>query len=138
MPIFRCSNESCSTDPHGRTIFDFELPAGAPPICPKCQADPRKPEFKHTIVKLAVIHFHIKDAKGPDIGRGSRYRIACGGTLSGKMGTAAHQAVTCPECKKSAEFLAVTDEYAPLAEKDFQVTVDLEKQQLVAGDGCCP
>lgn len=135
--LFRCTNPACSTDPAGREIFDFEADL---PICPKCKADIRRPEHRHTIVKLETIHLHIKDAAGPDIGKGNRYRIACGGSLGGgKLGTAEAKAVTCPKCKATAEYKALNDEgYPPLEERDFQVNVDLKKQQHVkAEESCC-
>jgi hypothetical protein len=84
MAMWRCQNEECSEDPSGRLIFDFEVADGQPPICPSCKADVRKPEQRFTLVKLETVHLHVKDPNGPDVGRGHRYRVACGGGMKGK------------------------------------------------------
>lgn len=120
MALWRCQNQECSECPAGRLIFDFEVADGQPPVCPKCKADARKPEHRHTLVKLETVHLHVKDPTGPDVGRGSRYRLACGGSLKGKRASAEAGPVNCPKCKQ-------TSEYQELAKNDPQIVPEYDK-----------
>jgi hypothetical protein len=127
MPLFRCQNQKCSTDPHGRLIFDFE---SNEPVCPNCKADARLPEFKHTVIKLTTIHLHLKDPKGQDIGQGSRYRVACGGSLAGRHGSGDAIAVNCPECKATKEYKGImaANEWGVIPEGNPEIVgMDMEK-----------
>lgn len=129
MGLWRCQNPECSEDAAGRLIFDFEADL---PICPKCAADSRKPEFRHTIVKREVVHLHVRDKKGPDVGVGSRYRIACvaategrKASVAGKFGSGDATAATCPACKKTPEYFAmIPAECRALAKEDYEVEID--------------
>lgn len=157
MGLYRCQNAECSTDPHGRLIFDFEA---ATPTCPKCGADSRRPEHKNTIVKREVVHFHVIDSAGPDMGFGKRRRVGCipGGSIVGKRATGDVRAVTCPACKLLPEYLTVMaeNEWSTPEDLDFPITLDAGQVAIVgtppdmpaerpaktdsvsAVPGCCP
>jgi hypothetical protein len=122
--LLRCYNAECSSDPHGRLGFDFE-PTPAGPICPRCQRDARKPENRSMIVRLEIIHWHITDPKGPDIGHGHRFRLACGGSFRGKRATAIASVANCPDCRATDEWKAAAKEADPYG--DFPVEIDVEK-----------
>ncbi len=99
MPVFRCQNESCLEDgrPH-----DFVATA---PVCDRCQRDGRLPEHKAVVHKIEVLHLHAPHASGPDVGRGSRYAVACDGkSMFGRLATGDPRAVTCPVCITSEAY----------------------------------
>lgn len=123
MPLYRCQNPACSTDPHGRLIFDFEADQ---PRCPKCNADSRRPEHKFVVVKREVIHFHIEDPRGPDAGFGKRRRIACDakGSIAGKHATGDVAAVTCPACRKTPEWETIAKERELLVPPDLDFPIE--------------
>lgn len=104
--LWRCQNAGCSNDPSGRLIFDFEAEL---PICPKCGADARRPEFRQTVIRRECIHLHVPTPNGPDIPPSSsvRYGLACHPTKSALVGgraTSEAICVTCPACMKTQEY----------------------------------
>lgn len=142
LKLYRCTADECSTDPHGRLIFDFTAEA---PICPKCGADGRLPEFAWTVVELTRIHFLVKDKAGPIVDRGARRRLACdpspGTKKTGERcaGTLYHAATNCPDCRASADFPA--DSAVKIhPEGDFPIEIDPKKQTITTpkpgGCGC--
>lgn len=126
--LWRCQNRECGIDTGGMPSFEFESDL---PVCPKCGIDKRRPEYRNSIVALVTIHFHMPDKRGPDIGTGSRYRIGCGGSMSGKRATGDATQVNCPECKKTVEYRnSLPDEVCVLQEYDKEIQVDLQTKQV--------
>lgn len=128
--LWRCLNPSCATNPAGMPGFDFQAPA---PVCPKCKRDGRQRQFANFVHKIEVVHLHVADAAGPDIGEGSMYRVVCGGSLFGKRGTGVPAAVTCPACKASNEYEALLPDEEKIA-RDYEIELNMAKQQVVALD----
>lgn len=100
MKLWRCQNEECSTDPHGRLIFDFMADE---PVCPTCGADGRTPEGHNVVIPRTVIHLLVKDKAGPLKGERGRYRLACQPEAKRVAGqfTTVPSAATCPLCHES-------------------------------------
>lgn len=128
MPMFRCYNQKCSTDKHGRLGFDFEAPVSAI-VCPKCGAG-KTARTAQLIVKLACIHFDPPtDIYG--IGENS---IACNPEKHvgrDARASGAHDAVTCKACRATRVF---QDSYAasrPLEDGDYEVEFDAEQGRIV-------
>lgn len=102
--LWRCQNESCSDDPHGKLIFDFKSPE---PICPKCGADGRG-VGKNLIVKREEIHYLVIDQTGPIQTPNGRRLIACR-SEDKKLPpycTASRESVTCAMCMTSDRWIA--------------------------------
>lgn len=131
MGRFRCQNPDCTEDPHGRLIFDFEA---AEPVCPKCHADGRLPEFSQRVLRLETIHYLTRDQSGPIVGLlGTRYRLACspGKTLDGVRATGSPPDVNCRACRETPEWRAAyAGEEAVSAEHDLKVNIDLGNQTI--------
>lgn len=129
MSLWRCHNEDCSADPHGRLIFDFEADK---PVCPKCGADPRKPEFRETVVRLETMHLLVKDANGPIFERSRRLTLACkpGAKLTTERASMMRQVVNCPSCKRSAAFREAPAVDGNFDDADFDVDVDTAKGEI--------
>ena len=120
MPIWRCQNEACSTDPAGRLIFDFSDDL---PICPTCGTDGRKrPDI---VIRLKLMHY---DPPHPKLTRRGKGHAACDpnkkvhGTelvgFTGDPGT-----VNCQACIESAEWQAAAKEREMVPGLDFTVAV---------------
>lgn len=94
---FRCQNPKCSTDPAGRSIFDFWA---AKPVCPKCGTDGAK--CSHVVIALTVVHF---DPPSNVEGRGLRI-MACTRRPygAGEAVTGHPEAVNCQACQATAEW----------------------------------
>lgn len=124
--MYRCQNQECSNDAHGRLIFDFEADE---PVCPKCEADGRLPEYKAVVLSLVVLHFIHPDKRGAIITPNGRQRVACmpDSVLDGIRGTASPPVVNCKACKDTPAYRKATGgkvpEVVPVEEKDFAVTV---------------
>jgi hypothetical protein len=80
------------------------------------------------LVKLETIHLHVKDPTGPDIGHGSRYRVACGGSVKSKRASGEASPVNCPACKQTPEYQkAAKDDPNVLPEYNIAADLDHEK-----------
>lgn len=130
MGLWRCQRQECSEDAAGRLIFDFEIADGQPPVCPKCKSDPRRPEHRRLVIRLECIHLHVKDANGPDIGHGDRWRVACGGSMKGRRVSAEPAAVNCPKCKASAEYAQLAADNPEIL-PDYNGAVELDGEKGV-------
>lgn len=128
MPMFRCHNQACTTDKHGRLGFDFEAPVSAI-VCPKCGAG-KTARTAQLIVKLAVVHF---DPPTNIQGVGENV-AACNPEKaigSGMRGSGVHDAVTCKACRATQVF---QDSYAasrPLEDADYEVEFDAKEGRIV-------
>lgn len=117
MPAYRCQNAKCSTDPHGRLIFDFEADA---PVCPTCGSDGRKDP--NLVIKLVTVHF---DPPSHVFGRGLGHP-ACNPKKSvrGVMATGDPGSVSCKACKASEAFRQAERDAKPWDEADYAVEID--------------
>jgi hypothetical protein len=105
MKPYRCQNQACSEDHAGRLIFDFWAER---PVCPKCGADGKI--MPNVVIPLVLMHF---DPPSKVFGRGMRI-LACTRKGYGQANvsvTGNPTCVNCPDCKKSAEYLAIADEW---------------------------
>lgn len=97
MGLWRCTRISCSTDPHGRNLFDFEADL---PVCPKCAADMRKP--RSGVLKLECVHYDPPGDLVIDQFRRGKNEAACApGKPFRGFASGAPDAVTCPACKRT-------------------------------------
>ena len=97
--VWRCQNPDCLESNLDR-FFEFESDECK---CPKCGLG------HPAVIKRALIHFLVRDAKGPIQGDlGLRYHIGCSptrayiGTIeNGEAGSGDLAAVNCPGCLKA-------------------------------------
>ena len=122
---YRCQNESCSTDPHGRLIFDFWAEK---PVCPKCGTDRKL--HPDTVIELALTHF---DPPHPTIKRKGQRVLACTGKpFEGQHATGNPSVVNCPGCKATDIWKKVADEWGHeelTAESEVEIEAELKKGQ---------
>lgn len=109
MNLYRCQNEDCSDDPHGRLIFDFENDV---PVCPKCSADARTPYGTNVVIVRVPVHLHVKDPAGPIITPRGRLRVACSPDASKlpRAATGVPVAATCPACRETDAFKKLNEQ----------------------------
>ena len=97
--VWRCQNPDCLESSLDR-FYEFERDE---PTCPKCGLT------EPAVIKKALIHFLIRDSKGPIRGdMGMNFRMACSPmrayiatTENGEAGTGDISAATCPGCLKT-------------------------------------
>lgn len=134
--LYRCQAED-HPDEHGRLIFDFEAEG---PICPKCGADAKLPEYVHTVVELVQVHFLVKDKAGLMIGKGSRYRAACDpkAIIGDKFrATGDPTAVTCRRCQESSDYPEERRRRVDHAEGDREIEINTQAQVITTKPGGC-
>ena len=123
MGLWRCQNLDCSTDPHGRCIFDFEAER---PVCPKCGGDMRK--NPNAVIELQIIHFEEIGSTIANMSYGTG-ELACdpgNDIISGTRRSSAPTAVTCKECRKTAAWRKAMQAHGhTLQDSDYPVEVDL-------------
>lgn len=125
MKPYRCQNKRCSTDPHGRLIYDFWCEP--PGKCPKCGLVEGDPRSRGLVIALVVVHFNPPHPAIDDLGTGF---VACSPDV--RVGTGNVRAtgdptvVTCPDCKKTPEFIAALDTWGwtLVAASDYEVVID--------------
>lgn len=103
LKLWRCQNESCTEDPHGRLIYDF---AAEHPVCPKCGADGRTVAGSNAVVKREVIHYLVIDPAGSLATPHGRRSVACQPAASRVPShtTGQWEAVTCLDCQESEPY----------------------------------
>jgi hypothetical protein len=118
MGLYRCQNQHCSTDPHGRLIFDFEAEE---PVCPTCGTDARVPG-PEVVVALKVVHF---DPPSHVFGRGLGHP-ACRPEKSvrGVAATGDPGSVNCAACKATEAYRKAYRDSRPWDEADYAVEID--------------
>jgi ssDNA-binding Zn-finger/Zn-ribbon topoisomerase 1 len=120
--LYRCTNKSCSTDPHGRRIFDFVTEAKPEAIvCPKCGD-------AHYLVPLVPVHFLAADPQGPIRSAEGRSRVACRPDMAEVKGrlTGEPSAVTCPACKGTKLFEERQRKLAEVEEEEVEIGKPLD------------
>lgn len=124
MKPYRCQNEACSTDDHGRLIFDFWAEQ---PVCPKCGADGREGKFRHIVIALSLVHF---DPPSQVRGVGQRTK-ACDSLhyANGQVATGNPNSVTCPVCKATDVYQRVAEQWGmevvAMAENEEAALLDI-------------
>ncbi len=139
MQLLRCQNENCSTDKHGRLIFDFQVEDHEPPVCPTCGTDMReRPEF---IVRRKLMHYDPPHARLK--GRGKN-EAACGRTgweSDDRTGyTGDPGAVTCDRCKATEVWAANAVEMRVVEKFDLVTELDPTTMTIKKAAPCggCP
>lgn len=119
--MYRCTNEACSEDPHGRLIYDFESDRG---VCPKCGADRQGGR----VVRREVIHFD------PSRVAGGRNAWACApGQPLRPLASGDPRAVTCAACRGTEAYAAALAALGDAVEGDFPVEVDARAGMIRRG-----
>lgn len=100
MAQYRCQNEDCTEDQHGRLMYDFEADK---PVCPKCgMGEPM-------VMKLETLHFLYPMKEGAVVGRlGKRFAVACNPKkdLKGIRATGEASVCNCKACKETEAWKA--------------------------------
>lgn len=132
MPMFRCYNQACATDKHGRLGFDFDAPLTAI-VCPKCGAG-KTARTAQLIVKLATVHF---DPPTGITGVGENF-AACNPELPiGRKarGSGVHDAVTCAACRASDVFQSTYAASRAMEAEDYEIEFDAKEGRMVPKGG---
>lgn len=138
MGLWRCQRQSCSTDPHGRCVFDFEDRFGK---CPKCGATHKA--NPQVVIKLQVLHFDPPGEVIADVQRGKNH-FACepGKPMqigSGNVATGDPSVVNCPKCKLTEDYLRAIDEWDGAVVEAENTTVEINLAgQVFGGDYLSP
>lgn len=104
---YRCYNPKCADKP-GVPGHVFLVAPGAPVQCDRCGIKGDDPRFARFLTELVLVHFEPPSGVVDGVGAGY---VACAPTASMEKTAAVRRsgavdAVTCPDCRETAVFLA--------------------------------